>query len=178
MVRKLATRWHIAGAAIALLVAATLLAGFAQAARAQAAHTVELTIVAGKTAGGGSLDFNNYQRGAMTVTVPVGWHVVVHFSNAGAMPHSVGVLPTGAHQQAMLSAAPVFQGAATGNFSAGLPKGAEQTFTFEASKAGTFELICGCPGHGIGGMWDTLVVSSTAEAPSVTPAGAATIVSK
>ena len=171
-------RWQVTAAAMALLLGIGLVAGFAQAARAQAAHTVELTIVAGKTAGGGTLDFNGYQRGAMTVTVPVGWHVIVHYSNAGVMPHSLAVLPAGAHQQAMPSNTPAFSGAETANFTNGLGKGSEQTFAFDATKAGTYELICGCPGHGIGGMWDTLVVSSTAEAPSVTPPGAATVASK
>lgn len=179
MDHKIGTRWHVAGATLALLVAIAVVTGFSQVARAQAtAHTVELTIVSGKTAGGGTLDFNGYQRGAMTVTVPVGWDVIVHYSNAGAMPHSLAVLPAGAHQQAMPSAAPAFQGATTANFSSGLAKGAEQTFTFEAIKAGTYELICGGPGHAIAGMWDTLIVSPAAQAPSVTPSGAATMVSK
>ncbi len=177
MDRKITRRWQVVAAATALLLGVGLVAGFSQAARAQTAHTVELTIVAGRTAGG-SLDFNGYQHGAMTVTVPVGWHVIVHYSNAGAMPHSLGVVPAGTHQQAMPSAAPAFQGAETANFSNGLAKGAEQTLTFDATKAGTYELICGCPGHAIAGMWDTLIVSPTAEAPSVTPSGAATIVSK
>lgn len=178
MDRKITRRWQVVAAATGLLLAAGVIGGFSQAARAQAAHTVELTIVAGKTAGGGTLDFNGYQRGAMTVTVPVGWHVIVHYSNAGAMPHSLAVLPAGAHQQAMPSSTPAFQGAETANFSNGLAKGAEQTFTFDATKAGTYELICGCPGHAIAGMWDTLIVSSTAETPSVTPSGGATIASK
>jgi len=140
-----------------------------------ATHSVDVTIVAGKSASNGSFDFNGYQRGAMTVTVPVGWEVVVHFENASALPHSVAVLPAGAHQQVALSATPAFPGATTTNFVPGLPKGAQQTFTFEASKAGTYELICGCPAHGVAGMWDSLVVSATADAPSVTPAGAATL---
>jgi len=137
-----------------------------------AAHSVDVTIVAGK--GGGTLDFNGYQRGAMTVTVPVGWTVVVHFENVGTLSHSLAVLPSGAHQQMAPAAAPAFPGATTANFSAGLSKGAKQTFTFEASKAGTYEFVCGVQGHAVAGQWDSLVVSATADAPSVTPPGAAT----
>jgi len=140
-----------------------------------AAHSVDVTIIAGKTAGGQSLDFNGYQRGAMTVTVPVGWGVTVHFENAGTLPHSVAVLPTGAHTQVAPSATLAFPGATTANFAAGLSKGSKQTFTFEASKAGTYELVCGVPGHAVAGQWDNLVVSATADAPSVTPPGAATM---
>jgi uncharacterized cupredoxin-like copper-binding protein len=140
-----------------------------------ATHSVDVTIVAGKNAGSGGFDFNGYQRGAMTVTVPVGWEVVVHFENAGAAAHSVGVFAAGAHQQVALPATPAFPGAVTGNFIAGLPKGATQTFTFVASKPGTYEFVCGCPAHGVAGMWDTLVVSATADGPSVTPSNAATL---
>jgi sulfocyanin len=140
-----------------------------------ATHSVDVTIVAGKNAAGGGFDFNGYQRGAMTITVPVGWQVVVHFENVSAGSHSVAVMPAGSHSQVALSATPAFSGAMTGSFIAGLPKGATQTFTFEANKAGTYELICGCPAHGVAGMWDVLVVSASADAPSVTPPNAATL---
>jgi sulfocyanin len=160
--------------AVGALVAAGAMAAGMPVVRA-APHSADVTILAGKK-GAGSMDFNGYQRGAMVVTVPVGWHVAVHFENADVvLPHSLAVLPTGAHQQVAPSGAPAFPGATTANFGAGLPKGAKQTFTFEASKAGTYEFICGVQGHSVAGMWDSLVVSGTADAPSVTPPGAATI---
>ena len=164
-------RWALAAGAV--VAAVTMTAGMPVL--SAATHSVDVTIVAGKSASDGSFDFNGYQRGAMTLTVPVGWQVTVHFENAGAVPHSMAVLPGGAHTQVMLSGTPAFPGATTANFSAGLPKGAKQTFTFVASKAGTYELICGCPAHGVSGMWDSLIVSATADAPSVTPANAATL---
>lgn len=142
---------------------------------AAAAHTVDISIVAGKDAGGGGFDFNGYRNGAMTITVPVGWQVTVHFVNANDLPHSVAVLPVGADKSPAPSGSPVFSGATTKDLAGGLPKGGKQTFTFEASKAGTYELVCGVSGHAIAGMWDKLVVSPSAEAPSVTPAGAATL---
>lgn len=164
-------RWALAVGAV--VAAGAMIAG--TPALGATTHSVDVTIVAGKNATDGGFDFNGYQRGAMTLTVPVGWQVVVHFENAGAAPHSMAVLPTGAHQQVALPATPSFPGATTANFSAGIPKGAKQTFTFTASKAGTYELICGCPAHGVAGMWDSLIVSATADAPSVTPANAATL---
>ena len=81
----------------------------------------------------------------------------------------------GAHQQVQPSATPAFPGATTASFATGLPKGSKQTFTFEASKAGTYEFVCGVQGHAVAGAWDAFVVSATADAPSVTPPGAATI---
>ena len=142
-----------------------------------ASHTAEVTITANKTASGG-FAFNGYQRGGMTITVPVGWQVLVHFENADTVTHSLAVLASGAHTQVTPASSPAFSGATTPSFSAGLPKGPQQTFTFEASKAGTYELVCGVPGHAISGQWDALVVSATATEPSVTPSGAAPIAVK
>ena len=169
----------IARALLSALAAGALVATGAMAAGMPvvhaAAHSADVTILGGKK-GGGSMDFNGFQRGAMTVTVPVGWQVVMHFENADTpLPHSLAVMPAGAHQQVAPSGAPAFPGATTANFAAGLPKGGKQTFTFEASKAGTYDFVCGVPGHAVSGMWDSLVVSGTADAPSVTPPGAATI---
>jgi sulfocyanin len=165
--------------AILRVIAAAIVAGAAtmvpQTAGLAAAHSVDVTIVAGKDAGGGGFDFNGYQNGAMTITIPAGWHVVVHFANLNDVPHSVAVLPVGADKQPSPPSAPVFSGATTKEFAAGLPKGAKQTFTFDATKPGTYELVCGVSGHAISGMWDRLVVSATADAPGVTPSGAATI---
>jgi sulfocyanin len=142
-----------------------------------ATHSVDVTIVGNKTAGGG-FAFNGYQRGAMTVTVPAGWQVVAHFQNDDTTPHSMAVVASGGHTQVTPPSTPAFTGATTPNFAAGLPKGNQATFSFEASKAGTYEFVCGVPGHAISGQWDVLVVSATAEAPSVTPAGAATLTVK
>lgn len=142
-----------------------------------AAHTVEVNIVANKSANGG-LAFNGYQRGGMTITVPVGWQVVVHFENADTTPHSLAVVPAGAHSQMTPPSAPAFPGASTPNFSSGTPKGPQLTFTFEAGRPGTYEFVCGVSGHALVGQWAALVVSATADAPSVTPPGAATVTAK
>lgn len=142
-----------------------------------APRTVEVSMTANKSSSGG-LAFNGYQRGAMVVTVPAGWQIAVHFENVDTSAHSLAVLPSGTHTQMAPSSAPVFAGATTQNFTAGLAKGSQQTFTFEASKPGTYEFLCGVPGHAVTGQWDTLVVSASAEAPSVTPAGAATLTVK
>lgn len=142
-----------------------------------AAHTVEVTIIANKSANGG-LAFNGYQRGGMTITVPVGWQVVVHFENTDTILHSVAVVPAGAHSQMTPPSAPAFSGATTPNFSNGIPKGPQLTFTFEAAKPGAYEFVCGVAGHALTGQWAALVVSATADAPSVTPPGAATVTVK
>ena len=55
-----------------------------------AAKHVTLDIVAGFDANNGALNFNGYYTGDMTVVVPVGWTVDIHFRNNDAMlPHSL-----------------------------------------------------------------------------------------
>ena len=161
-------------AAGALVAAVAMVAG--PPVLGAAAHTVELTIVAGQK--NVEFGFNGYQRTAMTVTIPAGWQVVVNFVNQGGLPHSLIVVPSGADHAAAPPTTPVFAGAATGNLAAGLPSGGKQTLTFEASTPGTYEFVCAVRGHAVAGQWFPLVVSSTAEAPSVTPAGAVTMVVK
>ncbi len=172
--RARTVRWRrtagiLAAAAMVLPVAPVLGAG---------THTVDVGIVAGKSAADGGFDFNGYQRGAMTVTVPSGWQVVVHFQNVNALAHSLIVAPASAAQQAAPPSTPAFPGAMTKDLASGLPKGATQTLTFAASKAGTYAFVCGVPGHAVAGMWDKLVVSDAAKAPSVTPAGAAVVAAR
>lgn len=165
------TLWRLA---VAIVAAATPTV-FGAPVLGAAMHSVDVTIVAGKNASDGGFDFNGYQKGAMTVTVPTGWQVVVHFENAHTTPHSLVVLPSGAHQQSAPSGPAAFSGAATKNLAMGLPKGSKETLTFEVSKAGTYEFVCGVPAHAVVGMWDIMVVSATANAPSVTPPDAAPI---
>ena len=173
--KTVARRLRWGTAVVGPLIAAALVLGttFLHA----ATHSVELTITANKSASGG-LAFNGYQRGAMTITVPAGWQVVVHFENTDSTAHSLAVLSSGAHTQMAPPSGPAFAGAATPNFSTGVAKGSQQTFTFEASKPGTYEFVCGVAGHAISGQWDTLVVSASADAPSATPAGAAALTVK
>ena len=63
---------------------------------------------------------------------------------------------------------PAFDGAETINLLNGLGVGKSDEVDFTASTAGKYWIFCGVPDHGIGGMWDYLVVSSSATAPTVT----------
>jgi len=137
-----------------------------------AGHTVEMnmTVQAGANAG---YNYNGYAKGAMTITVPSGWQVVVHFVNNGDLAHSLIALPFTPAPPAVPAATPAFPGAATRDVQGGLPVKATATVTFTAGKAGMYEFVCGVPAHAVLGMWDRLVVSATATQPTVTPASAA-----
>ncbi len=135
-------------------------------------HTVVVTLVAGETPADGGFNFNGYGHGGMTVTVPLGWTVVVQFQNASALPHSAMIAPSAAAQSGAPTATPVFAGGATKDLSTGLAQGTKATFSFVADKPGTYAIVCAVPGHAAAGMWDKLTVSATAKAPSVVPATA------
>jgi len=127
---------------------------------------VSVTLVAGSTAADGGFNFNGYASGVSTVTVPLDWTDTVKFRNAATPPHSAVVLPFAPRQPAE-AGAPAFPGAATPRPTSGLPRGATATFSFVASRTGTYEFACGVPDHAAAGMWDYLVVSPVARTASV-----------
>ena len=141
--------------------------------QAAAGKTVSLDLIAGKTSANSNLNFNGYDKGAMTITVPVGWTVVVHYKNrTTAARHSFVVIEyTG--KQPDKGIPPVFKGATTKDPVDGVGRGHEETITFVAERAGRYEFMCGVFGHALAGMWDFLVVSPTAKAPSEQPRAAA-----
>src|SRR5437879_3610116 len=55
-----------------------------------ASKTVEFKLVAGLSEANGGMNFNGFGRGALVLTVPQGWNVVLHFKNQDPnLPHSV-----------------------------------------------------------------------------------------
>ncbi len=135
--------------------------------------TATLTVVAAYDASvAGGFNFDGYNNGRLTFTIPVGAHVVVRYTNPSAIPHSAVVTPLADHS--LTGNFPLaFPGSASPNAAAGAANlKAPQTFSFVASKAGQYALVCGVPGHAAGGMWDTVTVASVAAA-TANAAGAA-----
>lgn len=159
-----------------VIIAAVLTATGCAAPGGQAGvpKTVELTVVAGATDANGSLNFNGYSNGTMTLTVPTGWTVVIHYENHSALRHSFDVIPyTG--KQPDSAPPPVFKGASTKDLVSGIGPGKMEALTFAAERPGEYEFLCGVLGHAQAGMWGRLKVSSTATAAAVTPGGAAAL---
>jgi sulfocyanin len=129
--------------------------------------TVSLTVIAAYNNNLSGFNFNGYGKGQLTITVPKGDTVKVTFSNAAPLPHSVQfttyskTLPTGGVTDA-------FKGSHSPNQTNGTTKGVTQKFSFVASKAGKYMMICAVPGHAAAGMWDTFVVSATAKTATAT----------
>jgi uncharacterized cupredoxin-like copper-binding protein len=134
--------------------------------------TATFKLIAGLTGLNGALNFNGFRDGGLTFTVPLGWKVVMRFSNNdGDLPHSAEViadtkpLPYGPVD-------PAFDRAVTLRLSQGLEAGAEDDIRFVASRAGSFLIFCAVPGHGVSGMWIRFRASESAERPcmAATPA--------
>src|SRR6185312_4429648 len=142
-------------------VAAAILAVPAHAATPSPSHylawskthkVAQLTLLAGLTGENHGFNFDGYGRGELLVRVPRGWRVVVHCRNDGSMRHSCAIV-SGA-----LGTTPAFKGAASPDPFAGLSPGHEATFSFVASRLGTFRIACLVPGHEQARMWDVLDV--------------------
>jgi hypothetical protein len=123
----------------------------AQFLRVDAKHrTAIVTLVAGYDGSNNGFNFDGYGRGELLVSVPRGWRVRITCTNHGALGHSCAVV------RGPMTVTPAFRGAATPI----LPTGASTTFSFVASRTGSFRLACLVPGHEEARMYDVLVVTS------------------
>lgn len=133
-------------------------------------RTATFQLVAGQTKLNSGLNFNGFNDGKLTLTVPQNWNVVIQFTNKDPnLPHSAEVVDTTKPMPAG-PADPTFTRAATTNLMTGHPSGESETFRFAANKAGSFMIFCAVPGHGLAGMWIRLKVSPTEKRPSLVAA--------
>lgn len=133
-----------------------------------ATKTATFQLVAGQTKLNSGLNFNGFNDGKLTLTVPLNWNVVIEFVNKDPnLPHSAEVVDT----TKPMPAGPVdpsFPRAATIKLMEGLASGGTDSFRFTANKAGSYMLFCPVPGHGLAGMWIRLKVSPTDKRPTLT----------
>jgi uncharacterized cupredoxin-like copper-binding protein len=130
-------------------------------------RTATFQLVAGQTNLNSGLNFNGFNDGTLTLSVPQSWNVVIHFVNRdSSMQHSAEVIDTTKPMPAG-PVDPAFPRAMTTKLMNGLAAGETDTFRFVASKPGSFLLFCPVPGHGLGGMWIRLKISPTAKRPSL-----------
>jgi hypothetical protein len=118
-----------------------------------ATKTATVTIIAAYNQVGGGFNFDGYNNGGLTITVPTGARVTVQFTNRAPLPHSAVITPYADHAKAgnFLLA---FPGSATLNPTAGLDNLRKpEVFGFRADKAGMYAVVCGVPGHALAGMW-------------------------
>jgi len=112
-----------------------------------------VTLVAGYDGENNGFNFDGYGRGELLVSVPRGWRVRVTCSNRAGVRHSCAVV------SGPMMVTPAFRGATVPNAVDGLPRGKTATFTFVASRAGSYRFACLVPGHEDARMWDVLEVT-------------------
>jgi len=138
-----------------------------------ASRTATFELIAGLTGVNGALNFNGFRDGGLTLTVPLGWNVVMHFRNHdGMLPHSAEVIDT-VHPLPVQPVTPAFPKAFTVRLAEGIPSEGRDDLRFIADKGGSYLIFCGVPGHGAAGMWVRFEVSGSVQKPSLaaTPAG-------
>ena len=129
--------------------------------------TATFQLVAGQTNLNSGLNFNGFNDGKLTLTVPQNWNVVIQFINKDpSLPHSAEIVDTTKPMPAG-PVDPTFARAMTTKLSNGLATGEADTFRFVANKAGSFLIFCAVPGHGLAGMWVRLKVSPTDKRPTL-----------
>jgi sulfocyanin len=131
-------------------------------------QVVEVRLVGAANGANGTMNFNGYGNGDMTIVVPLGWRVNVEFFNQGlaALPHSLVVIDA-VTPLPMEGGVPTFPRALTTRLVPGLEAGKGDSFSFVANKVGRYLLFCGVTGHGVAGMWNYLEVARGAKAPRV-----------
>jgi hypothetical protein len=135
----------------------------------KAKKTVSLDIHAGQTPDNNHWNFNGYDKGNATITVPEGYKVTLKFTNDDpSLAHSIGVDSAYTTFPATFTnPQPIFSGAISSDptdpTKATQPH-KSQTLNFTASKAGSYTLNCFIPGHALTGMWIHFDVSSDGKA--------------
>lgn len=135
-----------------------------------AAHaSVSFMVKAADGGANGTLNFNGYANGQVTITVPAGWHVHIDFFNtgAGALPHSLEVIREVA-KVPIQGIDPAIPKATTRDLIDGVPPQQKDALDFTAQPSGRYLWFCGVPTHGYSGMWTRFVISASARLPSVT----------
>jgi FtsP/CotA-like multicopper oxidase with cupredoxin domain len=114
----------------------------------------------------GQLSFNGVRRGGRTLTIPLGWRLVIEFTNRDdKLPHSAVIVESALPVPDPLPP-PAFLRAQTIKVDQGLLEGETDEITFVADRDGQYLMACGVLGHAQGGQWITLIVSANATSPN------------
>lgn len=130
-------------------------------------RAVTLDLISGQGSANGGLNYNGGFKGSKTFTVPLGSMVTINFQNMGALAHSFVIRKGGAVPTDADATDAAFQAAyAPMKVEAGLKAGKTQRVTFTANRAGAYYIVCGVPGHAMGGQYINLVISKMAKTAS------------
>lgn len=135
------------------------------------AKVATFQLTSGLTPLNSGLNFNGFNNGKLTLTVPANWTVVIRFTNKDAnLPHSAEVVDTTKPMPAGPVDPPAIPNATTtqARLMQGHGAGETDSMRFVASKPGSYMIFCAVPGHGLAGMWIRLKVSAAEKRPTLT----------
>jgi hypothetical protein len=116
----------------------------------------------------GPFNFNGYTSGGATLTLPPKANVVMNFVNKDGTPHSAEVT-SGDGPIPNAAVDPAIPRAYTNKVLEGLPQEGSDVMRFSVPETGTYRILCGVPGHALGGMWIWMKVDPAAKAASFGP---------
>jgi hypothetical protein len=112
------------------------------------------------------VSFNGVRRGARVLTVPVGWHLGIEFTNRDAeLPHSA-IVVAGFEPVPEQLPSPAFPSAQTVKVDEGLLEGDSDEIRFLVDRPGRYLIACGVVGHAQRGQWLLLEVTASATVPT------------
>lgn len=131
-----------------------------------ATKSAEIPVVSSLTSAAGGWNFNGFANGDATLVVPVGTTVRMDYYNADAAPHSVGMVKGDPAAIPSAPGDPAIPNAVSRRFVTGLGPNQRDLVTFIANEPGRYLMVCGVPGHAVGGMWMHFEVSTSATQPT------------
>lgn len=126
--------------------------------------TATIVVDASQGTAGGGLNFNGAVKGGKSFTIPAGWNVVMRYKNLGMLAHSAIVIKGTTPPVSVAEKDAAFPGAYSSMVMNGMPMNAASTAKFKASMAGSYLIVCGVPGHALGGQYLGLKVVAGAKA--------------
>src|SRR5881628_1155049 len=103
------------------------------------AKMATLQLTSGLTSLNGGLNFNGFNDGKLTLTVPTNWTVVIRFTNKDSnLPHSAEVVDTTKPMPAGPVEPPALPRAMTARLMQGLGAGEADSMRFVATKPGSY----------------------------------------
>ncbi len=109
----------------------------------------------------GSLAFDGYANGFLTITIPTGWTVDASFVNEQVILKNSAMIVPFSQLRHGGPFTPAFNGANSPNPTQGVGHGVFQHFHFVASHSGRYAVVSAVPdGQATSGMWDYIIVKN------------------
>ena len=131
------------------------------------AKKVTIELYAVHAAGAAAPTLNGMSFGKVQVVVPLNWTVVLDWRNADSTAMHSFIVQQEREKLPERAGEPAFQYAYSRTPVAGMAPGRTDQTQFVVDQAGWFWILCGVPGHAIGGEYISLKVDASATGVSV-----------